>query len=103
VFPYCAPGYRLEVLCNALLPRAGANSLYFTTFTDALSQILFVLTNASCAVIFFLFYPETKGKSLEEIDEIFGDVQHAIRESDLLNEKAGLETTEIVRQSKERV
>ncbi|KAK1756455.1 general substrate transporter [Echria macrotheca] len=37
--------------------------------------ILFVLTNALCTVVFAFFYPETKGKSLEQIDEIFGDVK----------------------------
>lgn len=28
-----------------------------------------------CAAVFFFTYPETKGKSLEEIDEIFGDIK----------------------------
>ncbi|KAI1390625.1 general substrate transporter [Hypoxylon trugodes] len=37
--------------------------------------ILFILTNALCALVFAFAYPETKGKSLEEIDEIFGDVK----------------------------
>ncbi|KAH7310762.1 general substrate transporter [Stachybotrys elegans] len=37
--------------------------------------ILFVLTNAMCALVFVFLYPETRGKSLEEIDEIFGDVK----------------------------
>ncbi|KAL2144194.1 hypothetical protein VTI28DRAFT_9485 [Corynascus sepedonium] len=37
--------------------------------------ILFVLTNALCTLVFALAYPETRGKSLEQIDEIFGDVQ----------------------------
>ncbi|KAI2608721.1 general substrate transporter, partial [Hypoxylon fragiforme] len=37
--------------------------------------ILFILTNAFCALVFAFAYPETKGKSLEEVDEIFGDVK----------------------------
>ncbi|KAK4153454.1 general substrate transporter [Chaetomidium leptoderma] len=37
--------------------------------------ILFILTNALCAFIFAVAYPETRGKSLEQIDEIFGDIQ----------------------------
>ncbi|KAK0639958.1 general substrate transporter [Cercophora newfieldiana] len=37
--------------------------------------ILFILTNALCTVVFAFFYPETRGKSLEQIDEIFGDVK----------------------------
>ncbi|KAL6359042.1 hypothetical protein LRP88_09241 [Fusarium phalaenopsidis] len=56
--------------------------------------ILFVLTNALCAVVFAFAYPETRGKSLEEIDEIFGDVK-VIRQEDVkFSEKAGLETLE---------
>ncbi|KAK3389785.1 general substrate transporter [Podospora didyma] len=37
--------------------------------------ILFVLTNGLCALVFAFAYPETRGKSLEQIDEIFGDVK----------------------------
>ncbi|KAL2021611.1 hypothetical protein VTK56DRAFT_6964 [Thermocarpiscus australiensis] len=37
--------------------------------------ILFVLTNALCTIVFAFAYPETRGKSLEQIDEIFGDIQ----------------------------
>jgi hypothetical protein len=55
-------------------------------------QILFVLTNAFCTIIFF-FYPETRGKSLEEIADIFGDVKTVHRE-DLGFEKPGLEIVE---------
>ncbi|EAQ91909.1 hypothetical protein CHGG_00144 [Chaetomium globosum CBS 148.51] len=36
--------------------------------------ILFILTNALCVVVFAFAYPETRGKSLEQIDEIFGDI-----------------------------
>lgn len=41
----------------------------------------FCITNGLCALIFFFTYPETRGKSLEEISEIFGDVK-VIREVD---------------------
>jgi hypothetical protein len=83
-------------------------------------QILFILTNALCAAIFAFAYPETRGvwqsqhrlfhdladistgKSLEQIDEIFGDIQ---KRQDLemrddgksSTEKAGLETVEMAR------
>ncbi|KDN69079.1 hypothetical protein CSUB01_11691 [Colletotrichum sublineola] len=57
--------------------------------------ILFILTNALCAVVFALFYPETRGKSLEEIDEIFGDVK-VVHNADL-EEKAGVQEVELRR------
>ncbi|EGO56862.1 hypothetical protein NEUTE1DRAFT_102126 [Neurospora tetrasperma FGSC 2508] len=38
-------------------------------------QIFFVLTNALCAMVFALVYPETRGKSLEDMSEIFGDIK----------------------------
>ncbi|KAK7431010.1 hypothetical protein QQZ08_002540 [Neonectria magnoliae] len=62
----------------------------------ALAEILFILTNAVCAIVFAFAYPETRGKSLEEIDEIFGDIK-IVHESDVkihLEEKMGVETVE---------
>ncbi|KAK6725250.1 hypothetical protein SNK04_004055 [Fusarium graminearum] len=56
--------------------------------------ILFVLTNALCALIFFFVYPETRGKSLEEIDEIFGDVKIVHEEDVRFSEKAGIDAME---------
>ncbi|KAL0470404.1 hypothetical protein QR685DRAFT_587318 [Neurospora intermedia] len=41
----------------------------------ALAAIFFVLTNALCAIVFALVYPETRGKSLEDTSEIFGDIK----------------------------
>lgn len=35
---------------------------------------LFIATNFAAALIYFFFLPETKGKSLEEVGELFGDV-----------------------------
>ncbi|KAK3312540.1 general substrate transporter [Apodospora peruviana] len=68
--------------------------------------ILFILTNALCTFVFALFYPETKGKSLEQIDELFGDVK-PITEADIVghgsgSEKGGMQTTH-ARLSKENV
>ena len=42
--------------------------------------IFFICTNAFCAVVVFCFFPETKGKSLEQMDEVFGDqmISHAL-------------------------
>jgi len=36
--------------------------------------IVFCLTNGICAVVVYLTYPETKGRSLEDIAQMFGDV-----------------------------
>ncbi|KAK7935566.1 hypothetical protein PG985_001061 [Apiospora marii] len=57
--------------------------------------ILFVLTNALCALVFFVAYPETKGKSLEEIAELFGDVD-TVHKSDIerMEEKVTVKTDE---------
>ncbi|KAH8921100.1 general substrate transporter [Atractiella rhizophila] len=35
--------------------------------------VIFAVVNFLCALVFTFFYPETKGKSLEEINQIFGD------------------------------
>ncbi|KAK2052559.1 general substrate transporter [Colletotrichum caudatum] len=61
--------------------------------------ILFILTNALCAVVFAIFYPETRGKSLEEIDGIFGDVKVVHGNADV-EEKAGVQEVELLRQRK---
>jgi len=65
---------------------------------------MFVVTNALCAVIFFVAYPETKGKSLEEIAEIFGDVDTVQHQGDIetMKEKATIKTDEY-RRSRESV
>ncbi|KEZ46555.1 hypothetical protein SAPIO_CDS0350 [Scedosporium apiospermum] len=55
--------------------------------------ILFILTNFLCTIVFAFAYPETKGKSLEEIADIFGDVQ-VIHEADVQGEKAAVVTLE---------
>jgi hypothetical protein len=34
---------------------------------------LFIATNFAAAFVYFFFLPETKGKSLEEVAELFGD------------------------------
>ncbi|KAL2016689.1 hypothetical protein VTK56DRAFT_3191 [Thermocarpiscus australiensis] len=42
--------------------------------------IFFTCSNLACAAVVLLFYPETQGKSLEQMDELFGDqmVPHAL-------------------------
>jgi hypothetical protein len=46
--------------------------------------IFFICSNLACAVVVLLFYPETRGKSLEQMDELFGDqmVPHALDDPD---------------------
>jgi hypothetical protein len=33
---------------------------------------VYVTTNMVCAIIYFVWFPETKGRSLEEMEELFG-------------------------------
>lgn len=33
----------------------------------------FIASNLACAAVVIVFHPETKGKSLEQMDELFGD------------------------------
>lgn len=42
--------------------------------------IFFIASNLTCAAVVVIFYPETQGKSLEQMDELFGDqmVPHAL-------------------------
>jgi hypothetical protein len=42
--------------------------------------IFFICSNLAMAAVIILFYPETQGKSLEQMDELFGDqmVPHAL-------------------------
>ncbi|KAJ7067446.1 general substrate transporter [Mycena amicta] len=49
--------------------------------------ILFVCTNIANGVIVFFFFPETKGKSLEEMDAVFGDqaIPHALETKQIQN------------------
>ncbi|KAF1989064.1 MFS transporter [Aulographum hederae CBS 113979] len=59
-------GTGVGLLFNQISPRA----------FDAIGYkyyAVFIACDAVAAASFFLFYPETKGKSLEEIAEIFGD------------------------------
>jgi len=49
--------------------------------------ILFVVMNIVNALVVFFFFPETKGKSLEEMDAVFGDqiIPHALETKKLNN------------------
>lgn len=58
---------------------------------------LFIATNLAAAVVYFFWLPETSGKSLEEVAELFGDelITGHIGEIDT-NAKAGLGVDEEV-------
>jgi len=59
-------GTGVGLLFNQLSPKAFAHIgwRYYAVF---------VACDAVAACSFFMFYPETKGKTLEEIAELFGD------------------------------
>ncbi|KAH6698456.1 general substrate transporter [Leptodontidium sp. MPI-SDFR-AT-0119] len=48
---------------------------------------VFFVFNTVAALIYFLFYPETKGKTLEQMDEMFGDqmVEHILETDGVRN------------------
>ncbi|KAK1573684.1 hexose transporter [Colletotrichum navitas] len=84
--------YSISLIITQCSPIALADVGWKYYVGNACPQILFILTNALCAVIFAIFYPETRGKSLEEIDEIFGDVK-VVHNADL-GEKVGVQEVE---------
>lgn len=69
-----ARGSSIAVCCNVLV-----NIIFNQVSPIAFASVgwkyysLFVCTNILGAVVVFLMFPETKGKSLEEIGAIFGD------------------------------
>lgn len=69
-----ARGSSVAVCCNVLV-----NIIFNQVSPIAFANVgykyysLFICTNAVGAVVVFLMFPETKGKTLEEISAIFGD------------------------------
>lgn len=62
----CFIGTAVGVLLNQLSPRAFEAIGWKYYF-------VFIACDAVAALCFFLFYPETKGKTLEEMADLFGD------------------------------
>jgi len=56
--------------------------------------LVFICTNLVNALIVIFFFPETKGKTLEEMDAVFGDqvIDHAAEAN--YNKKVGLDEKE---------
>ncbi|KAL2825742.1 general substrate transporter [Aspergillus cavernicola] len=91
---YPAEIFPIEVraLGNALTTFTNwAVNLIFAQFTpNALDTVgfkyfyLFFALNLIAATCYYFFYPETKGRTLEQIDELFGDqlVPHAMEDPD---------------------
>ncbi|KAF7331345.1 General substrate transporter [Mycena kentingensis (nom. inval.)] len=70
--------------CNVLISQVsplGMSRLKYKFY------ILFVCTNVANALIVLFFFPETKGKSLEEMDVVFGDqvIPHALETKQVHN------------------
>ncbi|KAJ6514761.1 general substrate transporter [Mycena vulgaris] len=70
--------------CNVLISQVspiGMSRLKYKFY------ILFVVTNIVNGLVVFFFFPETKGKSLEEMDAVFGDqvIPHALETKKMRN------------------
>ena len=55
--------------------------------------LIFLISNAIFLVIFFFFFPETKGKTLEEMNALFGDEVSLISGLDVLSDRYANELT----------
>lgn len=93
----------MSICCNVII-----NIVFNQVSPIAFSEVgykyysLFICTNLVGAVVVFLIFPETKGKSLEEIAQIFGDevivadlakAEEKIRENDVEEQEQVEETT----------
>lgn len=69
-----AKGSAMAIVCNVII-----NIVFNQVSPIAFSEVgykyysLFICTNLVGAIVVFFIFPETKGKSLEEIAQIFGD------------------------------
>ncbi|KAJ7767239.1 general substrate transporter [Mycena metata] len=75
--------------CNVLISQVapiGMSRLQYRMYPLRF-YILFVATNIANGFIVFFFFPETKGKSLEEMDAVFGDqvIPHALETKQVHN------------------
>ncbi|KAL4938453.1 hypothetical protein BDV06DRAFT_231868 [Aspergillus oleicola] len=86
-----AKGSSISVVCNVVI-----NIIFNQISPVAFNNVgyryyaLFICTNIVGATVVFFYFPETKGKTLEEIGEIFGD---SVVVADLQQVRQKIETT----------
>lgn len=86
-----AKGSSISVIANVLI-----NIIFNQVSPIAFSEVgykyysLFICTNLVGAVVVFFIFPETKGKTLEEIAHIFGD-EVIVADLETVKEKVGHE------------
>lgn len=78
VFPFAirAKGGSIAAICNWVNSTAVAQAS--PTALDTLKEnyyFVFIACNIASALVFYFFFPETNGRTLEKIDEVFGDRQ----------------------------
>ncbi|KAL2840529.1 general substrate transporter [Aspergillus pseudoustus] len=97
-----AKGSSISVVCNVLI-----NIVFNQVSPIAFSNVgykyyaLFICTNIVGAITVFLYFPETKGKTLEEIGQIFGD-DVIVADLQQVREKIEATDVELVEQVEER-
>lgn len=90
-----AQGSSLSIMCNVLI-----NILFNQVSPIAFANIgwryysVFIVTNVLGAVTVWSWFPETKGRSLEEVGALFGE--EIVVESDIAAAKLGVEEEEEV-------
>ncbi|KAJ4385083.1 hypothetical protein N0V85_008260 [Neurospora sp. IMI 360204] len=108
-----APVYTTEIFPTQIRAVGGAISTFWSFVIQvilaqasptALANVgwryyfFFIACNLACAVTVFFFFPETKGKTLEEVSEVFGDVFVSVHMDEKLktpgNENATVENVE---------
>jgi hypothetical protein len=97
-----ARGSSIAIVCNVII-----NIIFNQISPIAFAEVgykyytLFICTNLVGAVTVFFFFPETKGKSLEEIGQIFGD-DVIVGDLAQLREKIDAGDVEMLEQVEER-
>jgi hypothetical protein len=55
------------------LPRRQTPTFYASTPIRGEASVVYAVTGVSASIMVYLFFPETKGRSLEEIDSLFSE------------------------------